>query len=102
MTTFNADSTTEDVIAGVSLAGKLALVTGASSGLGVETARVLAGAGARVVMSARNPQKLEAASAQVLASVPDAQLDSLIMDLADLDSIRTCLLYTSPSPRDED
>ena len=42
MTTFNANSTTNEVIAGISLDGRFAVVTGASAGLGIETARVLA------------------------------------------------------------
>ena len=47
MRQFNAQSTTDQVIEGISLAGRVALVTGASAGLGVETARVLASAGAQ-------------------------------------------------------
>lgn len=86
--TLGATTTTEDVISGISLSDRVALVTGASSGLGVETARVLAAAGAHVVMSARDPQKLEAAVEQVLARVPEASLDALVMDLADLHSVR--------------
>ena len=46
MGAFNAESTTDQVIDGISLAGDIALVTGASSGLGVETSRALAAAGA--------------------------------------------------------
>ena len=48
MSQFDAKSTTGQVIEGISLAGKIAVVTGASSGLGVETTRVLAAAGAQV------------------------------------------------------
>jgi NAD(P)-dependent dehydrogenase (short-subunit alcohol dehydrogenase family) len=95
MTEFNAESTTDEVIAGISLAGKVAVVTGASSGLGVETARVLAGAGARVVMSARNEEKLEAACKQVESSVEGAKIESLIVDLADLDSVRAAAAEAS-------
>lgn len=88
MSDFDATTTTAEVIAGTSLAGRTAVVTGASSGLGVETARVLAGAGASVVMCARDAQKLDAAMAEVLAAVPGAALAPLVMDLADLDSVR--------------
>jgi len=88
MTQFNADSTTDDVVAGISLAGKTAVVTGASAGLGVETARVLAAAGARVVLVARNRQKLDRVLQSLREKVPGAQLDSALMDLADLDSVR--------------
>jgi len=88
MSQFDATSTTDEVIDGVALPGVLALVTGASSGLGVETARALAGAGAGVIMSARNPDKLAGAVAAVEAAVPGAEIESLLMDLADLDSVR--------------
>ncbi|WP_461424952.1 SDR family NAD(P)-dependent oxidoreductase [Gymnodinialimonas sp.] len=88
MSEFNEHSTTSDVIAGISLAGKLAMVTGASSGLGVETARTLAAAGATVVMCARDRNKLETAVAEVRAAFPGAQVETLIMDLADLLSVR--------------
>ena len=89
MTTFDANSTTGDVIEGISLAGKVAVVTGASAGLGIETARVLAAAGARVLLVARDGKKLEPVLQSLQAELPDAQLDSALMDLADLDSIRT-------------
>ncbi len=88
MTEFNADSTTSDVMAGVSLVGKVAVVTGASAGLGIETARVLAQAGARVLLVARDPGKLEPVLQSLREQLPDAQLDSAQMDLSDLDSVR--------------
>ena len=88
MTEFNADSTTSDVIQDIDIAGTRAVVTGASSGLGVETARALASAGAAVLMVARNPAKLEGAVAQVRAAMPQAQIDTALLDLADLDSVR--------------
>ena len=90
MSQFNAQSTTDEVIAGISLAGKVALVTGASAGLGVETARVLARAGASVVMLARDADKLAPILAQLREENPAAQLDSATLDLADLDSVRAC------------
>ena len=88
MTAFGSESTTDDVIQGIDLSGKQAVVTGASSGLGVETARTLAGAGAAVMMVARNPAKLDAAVASVRAAVPAARIDTALLDLADLDSVR--------------
>jgi NAD(P)-dependent dehydrogenase (short-subunit alcohol dehydrogenase family) len=68
----------------------VAVVTGASAGLGVETARVLAGAGATVVLLARDAAKLAPVLEQLAAALPQAQLDSAIVDLADLDSVRGC------------
>ena len=53
-TPFGFESTAADVIAGVDLTGKTAIVTGASSGIGVETARALAAAGASVTLAVRN------------------------------------------------
>jgi 5,10-methylene-tetrahydrofolate dehydrogenase/methenyl tetrahydrofolate cyclohydrolase len=50
---FGADSTAAEVIAGIDLAGKRAIVTGASSGIGVETARALASANAEVTLAVR-------------------------------------------------
>lgn len=99
MNRFNASSTTDQVIEGISLEGKLAVVTGASSGLGVETCRVLATAGATVLMVARDEEKLESVARDLLHAQPGAQLLTQCMDLADLDSVRNAateiLLYHS-------
>ena len=73
MTEFNADSTTSEVIAGVSLADKVAVVAVASAGLGVETARVLAQAGDGGLLVARDPGKLEPVLQTLQEQVPDAQ-----------------------------
>ena len=88
MGSFNASSTTTEVIEGISLAGKVAVVTGASSGLGVETARTLAGVGAHVLLLARKRDKLEQVANSLREDNPGAQIDLEIMDLADLDSVR--------------
>ena len=88
MNRFDAASTTDQVIAGISLQGTCAVVTGASSGLGQETCRVLAAAGATVLMVARNKEALEAAALEIQRQQPEAQLLTQIMDLADLDSVR--------------
>jgi NAD(P)-dependent dehydrogenase (short-subunit alcohol dehydrogenase family) len=73
------------------LRGKVALVTGATSGIGVETARVLALSGAHVYIAARNPKKLETSKAEMLKSLPQgSQISVLTCDLADLTSVKTC------------
>jgi NAD(P)-dependent dehydrogenase (short-subunit alcohol dehydrogenase family) len=80
-------STTDEVLEGINLAGKRALVTGVSAGLGVETARALAAHGAEVIGTARNLEKARAAT----ASIRDAHGDRLSLvqlDLASLASIR--------------
>ncbi|MCS3471425.1 NAD(P)-dependent dehydrogenase (short-subunit alcohol dehydrogenase family) [Pseudomonas sp. JUb42] len=58
---FNADSTADQVMAGIDLHGTLAIVTGGYSGIGLVTAKSLAGAGARVIVPARDPARAHAA-----------------------------------------
>ena len=67
--------------------GKVALVTGANSGLGFHTTERLAQAGAKVLMACRNQTKAAEARAQVLELVPDADLELIELDLSSLDSI---------------
>jgi NAD(P)-dependent dehydrogenase (short-subunit alcohol dehydrogenase family) len=71
------------------LTGKRAVVTGATSGLGVETARSLAAHGASVVMTARDPDRGRSALRRVRDAVPDADVVVAPLDLADLDSVRS-------------
>ena len=68
--------------------GRVAIVTGANSGLGLVTARELARAGARVVLACRNLDKGHAAVGQIRAAVPEAQLQLEELDLASLASVR--------------
>jgi NAD(P)-dependent dehydrogenase (short-subunit alcohol dehydrogenase family) len=70
------------------LTGRVAVVTGATSGLGFETSRVLAQKGAHVVLAVRNPDKGEGSAKAIRASVPGASLEVLLLDLADLAAIR--------------
>ncbi|MGR9169107.1 oxidoreductase [Rhizobium sp. KDH_Rht_773_N] len=78
---FGAASTAQEVIAGHDLSGKVAIVTGGYAGLGLETARVLLAAGAKVIVPARNIEKARAAA----EIVPGLKLD--YMDLMDPDTI---------------
>ena len=64
-TPFGFTSTAAEVIAGVDLSGKRAIVTGASSGIGVETARALADAGAAVTLAVRNTEAGERVAAEI-------------------------------------
>jgi NAD(P)-dependent dehydrogenase (short-subunit alcohol dehydrogenase family) len=68
--------------------GRVAVVTGANSGLGLATARELARAGARVIMGCRDLAKGERAAEAIRAEVPRVDLSVAALDLADLDSVR--------------
>jgi NAD(P)-dependent dehydrogenase (short-subunit alcohol dehydrogenase family) len=68
--------------------GKVCLVTGATSGIGLESVRALARQGATVVLSGRDAGRGEAALAEVRRTVPDAKLDLLLADLTSLASVR--------------
>lgn len=68
--------------------GKVAVVTGANGGLGLEIAKALAGADAHLVMAARNQTKAARAKAEILASHPGASLEVVELDLGSLDSVR--------------
>lgn len=69
------------------LTGRIAVVTGANGGLGLETARALAGAGAHVVMAARDQAKARAARDDITVGHPEASLELVPLDLASLASV---------------
>ncbi|MBU3701072.1 MAG: SDR family NAD(P)-dependent oxidoreductase [Acidimicrobiia bacterium] len=69
------------------LSGRVAVITGANSGLGLQISTELAGAGARVLMACRNRDKANAAIAEVLARRPKGTVEFLELDLADLGSV---------------
>ena len=89
---FGAASTTDDVLEGSDLRGKRFLVTGASAGLGVETARALVAHGAEVVGAARDLAKAEHATGAVLEAARSSGggLELVQLDLASLSSVRAC------------
>jgi len=68
--------------------GRSVVITGANTGLGLETARELAAKGARVVLAVRNTEKGENACDSIRADHPEAEVEVLQLDLASLDSIR--------------
>ncbi|MBP0458046.1 SDR family NAD(P)-dependent oxidoreductase [Streptomyces montanisoli] len=80
---FGPRTTAAEVLRGIDLTGRLALVTGGYSGLGIEATRALAGAGAHVVVPARRPGAAE----EALAGIKGVEVDRL--DLGDLDSVRS-------------
>jgi NAD(P)-dependent dehydrogenase (short-subunit alcohol dehydrogenase family) len=78
---FNATSTASDVIKGIDLTGKIAIVTGGNSGIGLETTKILAAAGATVIVPARDTQKAK----KYLQAVANMELET--MDLMKHESI---------------
>ena len=96
---FNARSTALDVVAGHDLSGKTAVVTGAASGIGVETARALLTAGARVLLAVRDTAKGEAVAAELRQSTGNPAAEVVALDLSSLASVRQAaadLLNTAP------
>src|SRR4051794_28105891 len=79
---FGYRSTAAEVLEGIELGGRLAIVTGGYSGLGLETVRALSGAGAEVIGPARRPEH----AAEVLAGIERVRVDEL--DLGDLGSVQ--------------
>lgn len=78
---FGARTTAAEALSGIDLTGRTALVTGGYSGIGIETTRALAAAGAHVVVPARRPD----VAAEALAGIGGTEVDAL--DLGDLDSV---------------
>jgi NAD(P)-dependent dehydrogenase (short-subunit alcohol dehydrogenase family) len=86
-TTFGFDSTAAEVIAGIDLTGKRAIVTGSSSGIGIETARALAAAGAEVIIAVRNTEAGTRTAADITATTGNAAVDVGELNLADPRSV---------------
>lgn len=79
---FHAKSTAREVVEGIDLSGKTAVVTGGYSGIGLEAVRALAGAGARVMVPARRPD----AAREALSGIDGVSVAA--MDLSDISSVR--------------
>ncbi len=85
---FDSRSTADDVLAGIDLSGRVAVVTGANTGIGFEAARALAGHGAEVHLACRDRVKGENAHARILELYPAARVQLEQLDLASLASVR--------------
>src|SRR5262250_184478 len=85
---FGADTTAAEVAEGIDLTGKVALVTGGSSGLGQETARVLASRGAEVILTARDLAKGEAVAAAIREATGNPAVSVEALELGSLAQIR--------------
>lgn len=85
--TTTSNPTALDIVDGIDLSGKTCVITGASSGLGRESAKALAGTGAHVILAARNAEALAETEAWVRSEVGDARLSPIHMDLTSLASV---------------
>ena len=90
-TPFRFESTAAEVAAGIDLSGRRAIVTGGASGIGVETARALAGTGAEVTLAVRNVDAGTVVAADISASTGNAGVHVAALDLADRRSVTTFL-----------
>ena len=77
---FGFDSTAEEVIKGVDLTGRTAIVTGGASGIGVETVRALRGAGAQVIVPARDTAAAQDTWAEALHDLDGVRVEPLDLD----------------------
>src|ERR1700689_3654581 len=98
-TPFDRHSTAAEVIDGVDLSGQRAIVTGAGSGIGTETARVLASAGAEVVLAVRRPQAAGPIPAGTARSTGNPRVSVPPLNLADQDSVRRFAAAWDQPPR---
>jgi NAD(P)-dependent dehydrogenase (short-subunit alcohol dehydrogenase family) len=87
-TPFGFSSTALDVAAGTDLTGRRAVVTGASSGLGIETARALASTGAEVTLAVRDLETGATVAKDIATSTGNDKIHALYLDLTDLGSVR--------------
>jgi len=98
-TPFGFSSTAADVLDGVDLGGKRAIVTGGASGIGLETARALAVAGASVVLAVRDTEAGARAATEIAATSGGTPVAVSRLDLADLSSVRA-FISTWDAPLD--
>jgi NAD(P)-dependent dehydrogenase (short-subunit alcohol dehydrogenase family) len=87
-TPFGAESTASEVVEGIDLTGRRVIVTGGASGIGIETARALAGAGAELTLAVRNLEAGERIAEDIIATTGNKQVLVAELDLADQASVR--------------
>ncbi|CAM2770440.1 SDR family NAD(P)-dependent oxidoreductase [Prescottella defluvii] len=100
MNVFGSETVTDDVLDGIDLTGRTAVVTGATSGLGGETARVLAASGATVILAARDGDAATVVADGIREVVPGAELLVTALDLTDLASVRAAAECLDGQPID--
>jgi NAD(P)-dependent dehydrogenase (short-subunit alcohol dehydrogenase family) len=86
-TPFTAESTAAEVVDGIDLTGRRIIVTGGGSGIGIETARALAGAGAEVTLAVRNLEAGQRTAEDIIATTGNKQVLVAPLDLADQASV---------------
>jgi NAD(P)-dependent dehydrogenase (short-subunit alcohol dehydrogenase family) len=86
-TPFTAQSTAQEVVDGIDLTGRRVIVTGGASGIGIETARALAGAGAEVTLAVRNQEAGQRTAEDIIATTDNKQIHVALLDLADQSSV---------------
>ena len=97
-TPFGFTSTADDVLADVDLSGQRAIITGATSGIGVETARALAAAGADVILGVRRLDAGRQIASQITESTGNEAVAPALLDVADLVSVRDFAARFSTEP----
>lgn len=88
LTPYNARTGTAEIISGLNLSGRRAIVTGGASGIGIETARALASAGAEVTIAVRDPEAGGRTVAEIVNSTGNSMVDFAPLDLADRASVQ--------------
>src|SRR6202166_3123585 len=87
-TPFGFHTSAAEVIAGVDLTGKRAIISGGAAGVGIETARALSAAGAAVTLAVRRPDAAEGAAEELRRSTGNPAVDVKPLDLSDLHTVR--------------
>ncbi|TNE58437.1 MAG: SDR family NAD(P)-dependent oxidoreductase [Sphingomonadales bacterium] len=90
MAEFGAQTTADEVLSGHDMSGQTVFITGGASGLGQETARAMAARGAHVILCARDAGKLEAAANEIRSQTGSDRIETILCDLASLESVRAC------------
>jgi len=89
-TTFGPETTTAEVLSGIDLDGRAAFVTGASGGLGAETARALAEKGASLTLGVRDLEKGQVVADAIRSSTGNPSVELVQLDLTSPESVRAC------------
>ena len=86
---FGSKTAADEIVQGMDLSGRFIIITGANTGIGYETARSLASAGARVLLACRSVEKASEATERIRKSNPKADVSFAELDLGSFDSIRS-------------